>query len=183
VIQRIGNTSHLIAIATACLVSGSCARSKSLDRLQEAEPLELTASLSGYNLGFFGRCCAFDLHLAPDGSLDVLLHLTTENGSPKPIVVQDHLAPSQVEAVRQIIEQASFFTLPPSIPPFAPDADERRIKATSGTEAHEVFFTGGCDEGGWDPPLEPTLQQARSRACSVWKAVRSLVTYPQATAF
>ena len=141
------------------------------------EDLEIKASLSGYNLlRPASRCCAFDLHVKPNG--EVTMTLLLEGGRQTSTSL---LSAEQVASLRQVIQGARFFSLPAHVGPMPVDGDAHVMRIRLGERSWQVTLYAWPKDWGKAPYLtKEELDQTR-RAYAVWSAVRALVKEPRAT--
>jgi hypothetical protein len=142
------------------------------------ESLEIRAALSGFNLlDASTRCCAFTLALAADGSLTTSLQ--TKDGERR---TSRRVPPEELDRLRRVIRDAKFLSLPADVPSMAPvDADEHRMHIRFGPRARKVTLHEWPANWGNAGHLSKRDLDRIQRAFAVWRAIRDLITDPEAT--
>jgi hypothetical protein len=135
------------------------------------QDIDVKASLHGYNLLWPShRCCAFDLHVAPDGRATVSANLASGK-EPKEYFREFSLSADQLLQIRQAISDAAFFGLPDDFCCGPMDGDSRSITITWGTRTHRVVFED-------DTAAEHRYQLRRVQ--KLWSVITSQLDIPGA---
>jgi hypothetical protein len=140
-----------------------------------AEPLQIKASLSGYNLIWpTTRCCAFELTLNASGKGVVIIH-DKRGETPRDNTIELNLSGSQVDALLKTISNNQFFSLPASVGNMPIDDDVRRIEITLGSKAHKVELNGWPIAQDALDSFDATKRAQITRAAAVWSSIRQLI--------
>ena len=133
------------------------------------QSVEIDASLHGYNLLWPSpRCCAFDLHVAPDGHAVVKTKINMGK-RPKIWTSKFTLTPHQMLRIRDSVYEVGFFNLPDDICCGPMDGDERVITIAIGDRKHRVTFP--------DYVVSDQINDLR-RVDKLWMEIKSLVHIP-----
>jgi len=160
-------------------IEGECEMEEAAE--QTAGPpgpeLEIHASLFGYNLRWpTSRCCAFDLHLRPDGELSITIEL--ESG---PVTCTSRLSQHELVSLRNLVADARFFSLPEDVGLLPVDGDARMMRIRLGDRSRTVTLNHWFDDWSDASYLSQKELERTRRAHAVWAAIRALVKAPQAT--
>lgn len=138
--------------------------------------IEIEASLSGYNLLWPSqRCCAYKLHIYPDGRETVVANVSTGE-KPSEFNQEMTLTPGQFEHIRQALKDTDFLNAPNSICCWGVDSDERHLTVRVGSVTHTVTIPDGIA-----PDAPPALRQQFTRLRALWTVVTELADIPGAT--
>ena len=138
--------------------------------------IEIQASLSGYNLLWPSqRCCAYKLHIYPNGRETVVANVSTGE-KPSNFNKELTLTSGQMEHIRQALKDADFINAPSSICCSGVDTDERHLSVRIGTVTHTVTIQDGIAP---DAPL--ALRQQLAHLMVLWAAVTDQASIPGAT--
>ncbi len=111
-----------------------------------AQDMEVGASRYGYNLLWpTKRCCAFDLHLLPNG-IGTLAVKRNDAADPRTESRPLKLTAQDMLSVRRVVEEQGFFSLPGEICCGPVDGDMQRISVSLGGRTHRVTFGEGAFE-------------------------------------
>ena len=137
--------------------------------------LEIEASLSGYNLLWPSqRCCAFKLHLQPDGNAIIVadIHESDHAGVyRREFVVSD----AQTNRIRTFLAEIKYFEMP-EICCGAIDADVRKLRVRLGSRTRLI---GIPEEIAIDAPLQNRRQLEKLQR--LWALVTVGAEVPGAT--
>jgi hypothetical protein len=138
--------------------------------------IEIQASLSGYNLLWPShRCCAYKLHIHPNGRETVVANVSTGE-KPSEFNQEPKLTSEQFEHIRQALKDTDFLKAPSSICCWGVDSDQRHSSVRIGPVTHTVTIP---DNLAPDAPLALRQQFANLRA--LWALVTEQANIPGAT--
>jgi hypothetical protein len=145
--------------------------------VQTPDTMEIRASVSGYNLlEPSARCCPFELHVSPAGSVSVTVQFP---GGPRATAFS--LSSSELAKLGRAIAEAKFFSLPDHVGEMPIDGDEHHMFIRVGAESRQIVLFDWPE--GWDGAKQGPLPVANGdntrRAYSVWKLIRALVRDPR----
>jgi hypothetical protein len=141
-----------------------------------SDELEIQASLIGYNLLWPSRrCCAYDLHIYPDGRETVAANVSTGD-SPSKFNQELKLTPGQLEKIRQALRETDYLNAPGDLCCGGVDTDERKLSVRIGTVTHSVTIPDGLS-----PDAPAALKQQFARLMSLWAVVTDQANIPGAT--
>jgi hypothetical protein len=140
------------------------------------DEIEIQASLIGYNLLWPSRrCCAYDLHIYPDGHETIAANVTTGD-SPRKFSQELKLTSGQVEKIRQALKETDYLNVPDNLCCGGVDSDERKLSVRIGAVTHSVIIP---EDLAADAP--PALRQQFERLMSLWAVVTEQAHIPGAT--
>lgn len=138
--------------------------------------IEIQASLSGYNLLWPSqRCCAYKLHIFPNGRETVVANVSTGE-KPSEFNQELTLTSGQFERIRQVLKDTDFLNAPSSICCWGVDSDERHLSVRIGTVTHTVTIPDGLAP---DAPL--ALMEQFTHLRTLWAVVTEQANIPGAT--
>jgi hypothetical protein len=137
--------------------------------------LEIRASLEGYNLLWPStRCCAFNLHIYPNGHETIVANIGT-GPSPSEFTQNLTLTAEQLQRIRIALNDADFVNLPTDLCCGWLHSDHRHLSVRVGTITHAVNIP---DDLSTDAPLASKQQLIKLKA--LWAVVTDQVKIPGA---
>ena len=129
------------------------------------DDLDVQASLSGYNLLWpTSRCCAFKLHISPDGGGTLVTEVNTSGQQVK--TSRDlQLTADQIIKIRIKLRELDFFNVPTDSGFSIIDGDQRRLTVRLGGRTHTVNIP---DYVASDAPTE---KRRLSELNSLWDLI------------
>jgi hypothetical protein len=113
--------------------------------------LDVQASLSGYNLLWpTSRCCAFKLHIFPDGGGTLVTELNTSKQQVHNTQALQ-LNADQISKIRIKLKELDCFNIPTDSGVSIIDGDQRRLTVRLGGRTHRVNIP---DDVACDAPTE-----------------------------
>jgi hypothetical protein len=129
------------------------------------DDLDVQASLFGYNLLWpTSRCCAFELHISPDGGGTLVTEVNT-SGQPVKTSRDLHLTADQIIKIRIKLRELDFFNVPTDSGFSIIDGDQRRLTVRLGGRTHTVNIP---DSAASDTPTE---KRRLSELNSLWDLI------------